>query len=358
LAYTSNSNIAIFRVAPQTTKINMPPKRKNPPTTGQSEPAKSSKKAQLLEDISSLYGDLKTIEFEPFQPEKERVAQALLPTDFPTKPVPADYFNLFFTSDLFDLIVRNTNKYASIQRLNKSEKAREWHDLNAAELRVFIGVIIYMGVHIEPETTLYWNSDLTKGPLHTIPSHISLTRFQQLKRYLHISCTETDKSKGFNEPNNKIWWYKLEPLASRIQASFRRYYSPSTSISIDELMVRCFGRSNHTYKMPNKPIKQGYKIYGIADHGYIYSWIWSSRVFGLEEIPIIETLTNTGSLVRALVSTLPRTSMTIYMDNYFTSVPLFESLRSLQYGAVGTTRPHDRFPTELSKLKKENIRLE
>ncbi len=103
----------------------MPLKRKNPPTTGQSEPAKSSKKAQLLEDISLLYRDLKTIKFEPFQPEKERVAQVLLLTDFLTKPVPANYFNLFFTSDLFDLIIRNTNKYASIQRLNKSKKARE-----------------------------------------------------------------------------------------------------------------------------------------------------------------------------------------------------------------------------------------
>jgi hypothetical protein len=110
--------------------------------------------------------------------------------------------------------------------------------------------------------------------------------------------------------------------------------------------------------MPNKPIKQGYKLYGIADHGYIYSWIWSSRIHGLEDIPVFDTLTNTGSLVRALVSTLPRTSMTIYMDNYFTSVPLFETLRRLKYGAVGTTRPHERFPAELSKLKKENTRLE
>jgi hypothetical protein len=93
--------------------------------------------------------------------------------------------------------------------------------------------------------------------------------------------------------------------------------------------------------MPNKPIKQGYKIYGIADYGYIYSWIWSSQVFGLEEIPIIKTLTNTGSLIQALVSTLPQTSMTIYMDNYFTSVSLFKSLQSLQYGAVSTTRPHN-----------------
>jgi hypothetical protein len=28
-------------------------------------------------------------------------------------------------------------------------------------------------------------------------------------------------------------------------------------------------RSLYTYKMPNKPITQGYKIYGIADHGYL-----------------------------------------------------------------------------------------
>ena len=110
--------------------------------------------------------------------------------------------------------------------------------------------------------------------------------------------------------------------------------------------------------MPNKPIKQGYKVYGIADHGYIYSWIWSLRAFGLEEIPVFDTLTNTGALVRALVATLPRNSMTIYMDNYFTSVPLFQSLRSLNYGAVGTTRLHNQFPQALSKLKKENLKLE
>ena len=70
-------------------------------------------------------------------------------------------------------------------------------------------------------------------------------------------------------------------------------------------MVRCFGCLNYIYKMPNKPIKQGYKLYGIADHGYIYSWIWSSRTFSLEDIPVFDTLTNTGALIQALVATLP-----------------------------------------------------
>jgi hypothetical protein len=46
------------------------------------------------------------------------------------------------------------------------------------------------------------------------------------------------------------------------------------------------------------------------------------------------------------------------MDNYFTSIPLFRSLRGLKYSAVGTTRPYDRFPQALLKLKKESSKLE
>jgi len=33
------------------------------------------------------------------------------------------------------------------------------------------------------------------------------------------------------------------------------------------------------------------------------------------------------------------------------SIPLFTELRSCQFGAVGTTRPHKEFPKELSKIK-------
>jgi hypothetical protein len=103
--------------------------------------------------------------------------------------------------------------------------------------------------------------------------------------------------------------------------------------------------------MPNKPIKQGYKIYGIADHGYIYNWLWSSREKGLQDIVLHPGLTNTGCLVRQLALSLPRRFLTIYLDNYFTSVPLFSELRACNFGAVGTTRPHKEFPGQLSDIK-------
>jgi hypothetical protein len=41
-------------------------------------------------------------------------------------------------------------------------------------------------------------------------------------------------------------------------------------------MIRGFGRSYHTFKipkMPNKPIQQGYKLFAIANQGYILYWI-------------------------------------------------------------------------------------
>jgi Transposase IS4 len=136
-----------------------------------------------------------------------------------------------------------------------------------------------MGVHKEPQIENYWNTNIQLGPLHTIAYHISLCRFEQIKRFLHISDAEDDIRQG--RDNTDKWWYKLDPLALSLQSSFMEFYTPSSEVSIDELMVRCYGRSIHTYKMPSKPIPQGYKLFAIADHGYIYAFLWSSKAKGL-----------------------------------------------------------------------------
>jgi Transposase IS4 len=62
-------------------------------------------------------------------------------------------------------------------------------------------------------------------------------------------------------------------------------------------------------------------------------------------------LTKTGCLVKNLALSLPRRHLSIYMDNYFTSIPLFSVLRACQFGATGTTRPHKELPPELKELK-------
>jgi hypothetical protein len=213
--------------------------------------------------------------------------------------------------------------------------------------------MIYIGVHKETQVEDYWNTNIQAGPLHTIARYISLRRFEQVKRFLYISNVEEDIRQGRNKGQNDEWWYKLESLVLELQHLFVQFYSPSSEMSIDELIVQCFGQSIYTYKMPSKPISQGFKLYAIADHVYIYSFQWSSKTKGMQirDAILHPTLTNTSCLVRSLALFLPRRRITIYIDNYFTSVPLFEELRACGFGAIRTTRPHSEFPVGIKGIK-------
>jgi Transposase IS4 len=131
---------------------------------------------------------------------------------------------------------------------------------------------------------------------------MSRHRYQAIKRYLHVALAlDTNAYKDKEEEMERTWWYKVEPLASILRTAYAKYYIPCSSVSIDELMIRCFGRSAHIYKMPNKPIAQGYKLFTLVDHGYIYSFVWSSRKQGLGELVKHPKLTPTGSMVLGLV---------------------------------------------------------
>ena len=112
-----------------------------------------------------------------------------------------------------------------------------------------------------------------------------------------------------------------------------------------------------TCKILNKPIKQGYKIFALADDGYIWYFQLSSRRHGIEELEKVNELTPTGSMVLQMARLLPKiedTHFVIYMDNYFTSIPLFSMLRKENIGAAGTTRPSSMdFPALLTVLREK-----
>ena len=80
-------------------------------------PNPPKQKAQSLKDILHQFGPITDVHYKPFKCEPKQTARALLPSSFPQKPHPYDYFSLFFTHDLFRTITTNTNRYASIQRL-------------------------------------------------------------------------------------------------------------------------------------------------------------------------------------------------------------------------------------------------
>jgi hypothetical protein len=93
-----------------------------------------------LEDILNQIGLISDVQFDPFQPKQpQQSPHALLPFSFPQDSHPFDYFSLFFTPTLFETISRNTNQYASQQKLHIPEEkafAREWKNMVVEELGV------------------------------------------------------------------------------------------------------------------------------------------------------------------------------------------------------------------------------
>ena len=118
-------------------------------------------------------------------------------------------------------------------------------------------------------------------------------------------------------------------MISIFREGCQRCLTLRTAVAINEIMVRFYGRSSDTYKMPNKPIKQGYKIFALADDGYVWHFQLSLRQHGIRELEKVDELTPTGSIVLQMAQLLPKfpdSYFVIYMDNYFTSIPLFSML--------------------------------
>ena len=247
---------------------------------------------------------------------------------------------------------------------------RPWNPMSVGELKVFIGLQILMGVYRYPGIVNYWSGG--QGVKRPEFEKMSCNRYQQIKRYFHLSPPDETYQRA-------DWWRKMEPLASHLRSLFHKLYLPGSNMAFDEMMVLFKGRSLHTIKMPSKPIDQGYKIYALCEKGYTYSFLFYSgetkneesvftqetaqfthltperslQLFNSSKLPLSEPerkarskgFSPTSQAVCYLIFQLPFRSFqfNIYMDNYFSIIPLFQHLRDYGIGAAGTTCPgrHD-----------------
>lgn len=59
-------------------------------------------------------------------------------------------------------------------------------DTTVAELKAFLGIYVYIGVHTENDIQSYWRQDPKLRHLWVIGA-MSLNRFEQLNRFFHVS---------------------------------------------------------------------------------------------------------------------------------------------------------------------------
>jgi hypothetical protein len=211
---------------------------------------------------------------------------------------PEALFTLFFTDSVIDRIVQCTNINAeSIRadpvasraqniRFHDSYNQCPWKPVTSSDILAYLGILIYMGIHIEPHIHNYWNTKMKtgqSGPFHDdVQDTMSQTQWKQIHRYFHVWDPSLDHS-----VSNKTAWphEKVDPLAKLLLSSFQCYWKPATDIAIDECVEGFTGHTSNTVNIPTKPTLIGFKIWVLADQGYVFDLLWHVKGDGKDQGP-------------------------------------------------------------------------
>ena len=140
------------------------------------------------------------------------------------------YFDLLFTDDIWQMIVRETNSYYNFMvRTDPNKHKRAWHPVTREEMEAFIGIIILMGIIKLPRFRMYWKEDYL---IHQegISYVMSRTRFLQIWRYFHLADNSVAPPVG--DPGyDKL--YRVREFLNIISRNISREYKLSRDIAID-----------------------------------------------------------------------------------------------------------------------------
>jgi hypothetical protein len=290
---------------------------------------------------------------------------------------PEAIFSLFYTDSVLDIIVRCTNLNAERVRADPvtsralnirshdSLNQKPWKPVTSYEILAYLGIEIYMGIHIEPHINDYWNTQAKNGPIHqSVRTAMGQDRWRQIHRYFHVWDPTLSQAR---QPNDRVRPHnKVDPLSKLLLSSFQRCWKPGTNVAVDECIEGFTGRANDTVNIPTKPTPIGFKIWVLADRGYVFDLLWHVKgdkkdqgPQGLRSIWEEKGFSKTQAVVLELMTRMPNGGKghAVHIDNLFTSSKLLSTLRDYGIGAAGTVRT-SKTKREENEEKREKQQLE
>ena len=259
---------------------------------------------------------------------------------------PLEMFSTFFTEELLEGIVHETNRYAAQYLATHQPHDTPGWNTNVEELRAYLGFMILMGINELPEIRDYWSRDPC---LHYSPiaSRISRNRFEEISRYLHFVDNDLLPARG------EAGYHQLQkilPVITAINKACLQNYRPHCENSIDEAIIPFKGRSSLKQYLPLKPVKRGFKVWVRADswNGYFCEF----EVYtGKAEDGTTDR--NLGKrVVLKLTENIAGLNHQVFCDRFFTSVHLFSTLLERKVYACGTiVTSRKSFPDELKAVR-------
>ena len=162
--------------------------------------------------------------------------------------------------------------------INPNERRRsKWNGTTVTEMKAFLGIMIFFGLHWVPEIQLYWAKHPCFGHL-LVKRTFSRDRFKLLLRYLYYTrqpyCRPgDDKYRHQKRAEKQDRMLKVRPVIDRINENSRRHRNPERDLAVDEGVVAYRGRSTNVTYNPAKPHKYGLRVYTLSElsTGYVFN---------------------------------------------------------------------------------------
>lgn len=234
---------------------------------------------------------------------------------------PCALFEKIFDTNIIDLIVENSTLYAN-------QNNRHNFSLDSKDLKRFFGILLLSGYMQLPSERAYWSLDEDLG-VSLVPRTMSRNRFLEIKQNLHFA----DNSLA-NNSTDKM--FKLRPICNLIERNSCQWGILHENLSIDESMIKYFGRHSAKQFIMGKPVRFGYKNWAAtSSDGYCYVFdVYCGKSTHVSTDPL-------GSrVVKSLLAKMPIVPKDhmVYFDNFFTNYNLLRELKQLGYRATGTIR--------------------
>ena len=144
-------------------------------------------------------------------------------------------FQLFFCEAVWQLLVRETNRYADPTLSAESANSQcTCIPTDVPEMMAFVALLISMGIVNKRPSYAMSRCEVLRSPLY--PSTVSRNRFMAIFRFLHLAENTADDS-----PRDKL--SKVRPLLDIVvPLLFRSIYKPGRNLSLDETVITFSGR--------------------------------------------------------------------------------------------------------------------
>ena len=255
---------------------------------------------------------------------------------------PAEIFELIFDEEMLSLLMEQSILYA---------RQNNRHDFSCtiAEMKTFIGFLLFTGYHKLPREDMYWSLDPDCN-IHVVRNSLSRKQFRDIKKNLHLqNNSDLDK-------NDKLC--KVRPYLNLLNKKYKQFGMFRFNLSIDEQMIPYRGRHSAKMYIKGKPIRFGYEAWTLASsNGYVYFFdLYTGK--SDNEKTSESTLGLGGKVIVDLLNNVDGNYHAVYFDNFFTSYDLLSNLKKDEYFACGTMRENctGNCPLQEKKLVEKKAR--